>query len=66
MRLAFLCCTEEGEKENDKRDYSDAEQYYKIAEGLYQQKINNGADDAEMKKLEDTMEQLYEKGWLEK
>ena len=66
MRLAFLCCTEEGEKENDKRDYSDAEQYYKTAEGLYQQKINNGADDAEMKKLEDTMEQLYEKGWLEK
>ena len=47
MRLAFLCCTEEGEKENDKRDYSDAEQYYKTAEGLYQQKINNGADDAE-------------------
>lgn len=66
MRLAFLCCTEEGEKENDKRDYSDAEQYYKTAEGLYQQKINNGADDAEMKKLEDTMERLYEKGWLEK
>lgn len=66
MRLAFLCCTEEGEKENDKRDYSDAEQYYKTAEGLYQQKINNGADDAEMKKLEDTMERLYEKGWMEK
>ena len=66
MRLAFLCSAEEGEKEDNERDYSDTEQYYKTAEKLYQQKKNSGEDDREMHKLEDLIELLYEKGWLEK
>ena len=66
MRLAFLCSAEEGEKEDNERDYSDTEQYYKTAEKLYQQKKNSGEDDREMHKLEDMIELLYEKGWLEK
>lgn len=66
MRLAFLCSAEEGEKEDNERDYSDTEQYYKTAEKLYQQKKNSGEDDREMHKLENMLELLYEKGWLEK
>lgn len=66
MRLALICCSVEGMKEQEDRDYTEAERYYEMAEQFYEKNRNSGESDEVMQNLEDVMEQLYRKGWLEK
>lgn len=66
MRLALLYCSTEGMKEQADRDYTEAERYFEMAEQFYEKNRNSGESDENMQNLEDIMDQLYEKGWLEK
>lgn len=66
MRLALLYCEVEGQKSESDRNYTEAERRYEQAETYYAEARNSGASDADMQNLEDIMEQLYSKGWLER
>lgn len=64
MRMALVLCEIENAKELESRDYSQVKIYYEQAEQYYQKERNAGNSDDNMQILEDTMTQLYDKGWI--
>lgn len=64
MRLALALCEIENQKSQEQRDYSQVKVNYDQAEQYYQKVRNTGNSDDNMQVLEDTMTQLYDKGWI--
>lgn len=63
-RMAFVENAEQESRTQEERDYSNFVDYYQTAESLYGKNSDTGADDAEMRILEDAYQQLSAKGWL--
>lgn len=64
MRMAIVLCEIENTKTLESRNYALVKEFYDKANQLYQGEKNTGDSDDNMQILEDTMTQLYDKGWI--
>lgn len=64
-RYAFLEIDRQQRKEEQLRDYTKFEQYYKDAEAMYDEQKKKNDTDEEMLLLENVYQQLLDGGWLE-
>lgn len=66
MRQAMFEIDMQTRTEENDRNYRKAEEYYEEAERLYGKAKNSGDSDDEMQRLEGLMQEVYDKGWLER
>lgn len=64
MQMAFLCAEIESRKDNEKRDYNKTQEYYEIAVTYYQDAVQRGVDDIQMKALESLIQELIDMNWI--
>ena len=65
MRLAFAEAALQNSATQDARDYGKFLDYYNAAEEKYETAKGNGIEDTEMISLENLMQQVKDKGWIE-
>ena len=64
MQMAYYYYNEESAKSETYRNYANVKRYYDIAVQKYQKSYQQGNSDPEMNRLEQLIEDLYNKGWL--
>lgn len=65
MQLAFLYADMESRKDIVSRDYSRTKQNYELAKKYYKEAQERGVDDPEMKALENMINELKDKKWIQ-
>ena len=62
--LAFLEVAKQAALPKESRSYKSFSEYYKKAQELYQEQLENNVNDMEMQRLEDLYNQAVQNGWL--